>query len=236
MGLAAFGKDSILCTKMKALFFYKKNKLKRYPNKDFNEKFEEGKSRRIITLKKQFSFEGLNTIGKDYGLNSIFLFDWLAQNTEHINKEDIAFAIQNCTEIVVVNEIRRVIQQHFKSTKLKLALAGGVFANVRLNQLLKELPEVENLFVQPAMSDAGLSLGAAILAERQIYKTDKFHIFKNAFLGVDYTHHIDSFVKEIQHHPNIIVSKPDNIIEIILKPYKIKCVKRRKAVDLKNFI
>jgi carbamoyltransferase len=215
MGLAAFGKDSILCTKMKALFFYEDNKLKRYPNKDFNEKYREGKNLKIITLKKQLSFEGLNTIGKDYALNSVFLFNWLAQNTENINKEDIAFAIQNCTEIVVVNEIKRVIQQQFKNTKVKLALAGGVFANVRLNQLLNELPEVENLFVQPAMSDSGLSLGAAILAERQIHKSDKFHPFKNAFLGVDYTHNIDSFIKEIEQLPNIIISKPDNIIDII---------------------
>ncbi len=43
-----------------------------------------------------------------------------------------------------------------------LALAGGVFANVRLNQKIKQLG-FRSIFVQPAMGDSGLSLGAAKL-------------------------------------------------------------------------
>src|SRR5262249_34222636 len=43
-----------------------------------------------------------------------------------------------------------------------LRLAGGVFANVRLNQRLHELPGVESIFVFPAMGDDGLSVGAAL--------------------------------------------------------------------------
>jgi len=46
----------------------------------------------------------------------------------------------------------------------RLAAAGGVFANVRLNQRLHELEEVEAFFVCPNMGDGGLSLGALCAA------------------------------------------------------------------------
>lgn len=46
-----------------------------------------------------------------------------------------------------------------------LNLAGGVFANVRLNQVLHELPEVEDIYIYPHMGDGGLAMGAALLGE-----------------------------------------------------------------------
>ena len=42
-----------------------------------------------------------------------------------------------------------------------LCLAGGVFANVKLNKRVHEMG-FKNIFVQPAMSDAGLATGAAL--------------------------------------------------------------------------
>ena len=44
----------------------------------------------------------------------------------------------------------------------KVALAGGVFANVRLNQRILELPGVEGVFVFPHMGDGGLGYGGAV--------------------------------------------------------------------------
>jgi carbamoyltransferase len=43
-----------------------------------------------------------------------------------------------------------------------VALAGGVFANVKLNHVVASLPEVENLWVFPHMGDGGLAVGAAL--------------------------------------------------------------------------
>jgi carbamoyltransferase len=50
-----------------------------------------------------------------------------------------------------------------------LAVAGGVFANVKLNQRLHELDEVDSLFVYPAMDDGGLAIGSAmaLFADRE---------------------------------------------------------------------
>jgi carbamoyltransferase len=44
----------------------------------------------------------------------------------------------------------------------RLAVAGGVFANVKFNQRVHELEEVDELFIHPAMDDGGLSVGAAL--------------------------------------------------------------------------
>jgi predicted NodU family carbamoyl transferase len=46
----------------------------------------------------------------------------------------------------------------------KLAFAGGVALNVKLNQRLMALPYVDELFVQPAASDSGTAIGAASYA------------------------------------------------------------------------
>jgi carbamoyltransferase len=43
-----------------------------------------------------------------------------------------------------------------------LCIAGGVFANVRLNLRLLETPGVDRLFVFPHMGDGGLAVGAAL--------------------------------------------------------------------------
>jgi carbamoyltransferase len=43
-----------------------------------------------------------------------------------------------------------------------LSLAGGIFANVKLNQRIAELPSVNSLWVMPHMGDGGLPVGAAL--------------------------------------------------------------------------
>jgi len=44
----------------------------------------------------------------------------------------------------------------------RVAVAGSVFANVRLNQRIRELPGVDALHVFPHMGDGGISVGAAL--------------------------------------------------------------------------
>jgi carbamoyltransferase len=49
----------------------------------------------------------------------------------------------------------------------RIALSGGVFMNVKANQKILELPEVEELFVFPSCGDETNSIGAAWLRYRQ---------------------------------------------------------------------
>lgn len=49
----------------------------------------------------------------------------------------------------------------------RVAVAGGVFANVKFNQRIHELPEVDRIFIYPAMDDSGLAVGSALAALAQ---------------------------------------------------------------------
>ena len=51
----------------------------------------------------------------------------------------------------------------FIKKKINLALAGGVFANVKLNQKIKDLKNIKDIFVFPNMGDGGLAVGCAQL-------------------------------------------------------------------------
>ncbi len=82
----------------------------------------------------------------------------VAELCQGLSKEDVAAGIQAYTEQMICNWI----QIQVKSLKVsKLALAGGVFANVKLNQQILALPEVDNIYVHPNMGDGGLATGAA---------------------------------------------------------------------------
>ena len=83
--------------------------------------------------------------------------------------EDLAASIQ-----VLSEDISRELVAHWlKVTGHKnVALAGGVFANVRINEEILHLPGVENLFVHPGMGDEGLFVGAAFALEQQALRRD----------------------------------------------------------------
>ena len=77
------------------------------------------------------------------------------------SRENVSAAAQQVLEDVALDLVRNFLQ---RSGQRRVALNGGVFANVKLNQRIAALPEVDSLFVFPAMSDTGNSIGAALLA------------------------------------------------------------------------
>jgi carbamoyltransferase len=83
-------------------------------------------------------------------------------------REDLASSMQQ-----VLEEICSAYIQHWvdKVGCGDVALAGGVFANVKLNQRVHELETVRSLFVHPGMGDEGLALGAALAVSAALDKT-----------------------------------------------------------------
>lgn len=73
--------------------------------------------------------------------------------------EDVAASIQRLLEELVFESVRIFLR---RTGSRRLGLAGGVFANVRLNRLLFEQAGIEEGFVFPAMGDEGLPVGAAL--------------------------------------------------------------------------
>jgi len=75
--------------------------------------------------------------------------------------DNIASATQKLFEELTIQWIKNAI----KETKIhKVVCAGGSFLNVKTNKLIRELPEVENVFFYPAAEDGGSSVGAAMEA------------------------------------------------------------------------
>ena len=74
---------------------------------------------------------------------------------------DVAAAAQQVLEDAVLPMVRAFVR---RTGCTRLGLSGGVFGNVKLNQRIMELPEVEEIFVFPAMTDTGNAVGAALEA------------------------------------------------------------------------
>ncbi|HEX6964899.1 MAG TPA: carbamoyltransferase C-terminal domain-containing protein [Gemmatimonadaceae bacterium] len=76
-------------------------------------------------------------------------------------REDLAASIQVHFEDVM----RRYVDHWARRTGLRnLAAAGGVFANVRVNEEVHRLPSIDRIFIHPHMGDGGLGAGAALAA------------------------------------------------------------------------
>jgi len=84
----------------------------------------------------------------------------------------------------------------------RICLSGGIFANVKVNQLINENFGFDEIFVMPAMSDEGISLGAALTAYytpngiTDAYTVHPIKVPDHVYLGKGYTdEEIDSFIK-----------------------------------------
>lgn len=108
--------------------------------------------------------------------------DELTQIIKEAKREDIAAAAQKHLEEIVVS----MAEYYLKNTGLKhVCMAGGVFANVSLNKKVFDIPQVENIFIQPHMSDGGLALGAAVGAAYQL--TGKKVQMDTMYLGPEFS-------------------------------------------------
>jgi carbamoyltransferase len=83
---------------------------------------------------------------------------------DNFDRAHLAASVQLVLEEVGTAFIRYWLRQ----TGLRnIALAGGVFSNVKFNQRVHELDEVDHIFIHPAMDDSGLSVGSALAAQAE---------------------------------------------------------------------
>jgi carbamoyltransferase len=115
------------------------------------------------------------------GKNLVESFDNLADlaGEKSVNYPDLARAVQDCLEISVC-EMVRYFAAELKSSRV--ALAGGVFANVKLNQRIIELDCIEDISIFPNMGDGGLAVGGVWDYLCSIERLDALPKFSNMYL------------------------------------------------------
>jgi carbamoyltransferase len=117
---------------------------------------------------------------------------YMRRLADEVPPADLAASIQKVLEDTMLLSVERLLAR-FPSKHL--GLAGGVFANVRLNRLLAERFGLDEVFIFPAMGDEGLPVGSALiyLMERDGIKTwlDRRRALGPVLLGRDYTAAID---------------------------------------------
>jgi carbamoyltransferase len=107
---------------------------------------------------------------------------------EDWTRENLAASIQRHSE----NVARAYVEAHLEANPSRnLALAGGLFANVRINQNLAEIDGVSEVFVHPGMSDAGLAVGSALatgMANRKAQRMPSVKaVIRDVYLGPEYS-------------------------------------------------
>jgi carbamoyltransferase len=104
---------------------------------------------------------------------------WL-DTLRHYRREDVSAWLQAGLE----RELSGIVSAWMAKTGLRdLALAGGVFANVRLNQKIAALEGVHSMHVFPHMGDGGLAAGAAFLSCASRGGVVRAARMANTFLG-----------------------------------------------------
>ncbi len=113
-----------------------------------------------------------------------------------VSREDAAASIQQVLEDTMLRSVAQLLQRH---KARHLGLAGGVFANVRLNRVLAERLPIDEVFIFPAMGDEGMPAGGALcyLLQRDglPHWLAQRRTLRDMYFGRDYTNAIDDTLK-----------------------------------------
>lgn len=124
--------------------------------------------------------DGLNVKCK---YSTLGMYDELKKILWRYPSEQFAYMAQRVLEI----KILELVKNGLSATGLnRVALAGGVFSNIKVNMLIRTLPEVEECFVFPHMGDGGLALGAALSANCELNGVYSYPL-DDVFLGTGYS-------------------------------------------------
>lgn len=187
-GLAAFGNSDETFRLMNQIYRFDAGHLKNTFH-DIGE-FREDPLNYFIEYVNRNDFIHINYIKSLHGTLINFAaayqmyINFLKDKMEKFEPKEIAAGIQKLAEDAVVAYVKSKLVGNFSS---KICLAGGVFANVKINQRVREIAGIENVYVQPAMDDAGTSLGAALAVWMDATSSKEWTPLETVYLGPEYT-------------------------------------------------
>lgn len=208
-GLAAFGKSDNLpnvpyplsvCPKEKRLISTFLSEYSMFKNYRILMKiFMENKNLffNLIINKSYFEFEYVRYKWEE------FIENYFSNSS----KEDVAFYAQYHFEKILVEMVKQVLPNEGAN----VVLSGGNYANVKVNQRIREIDGVHSVFIMPAMGDGGLAAGAALWGywSKRNWGHKPLH---TAYLGSSYS---NSEIEDALRSEKLNFTKKENISKYI---------------------
>ena len=192
MGLSSYGKNTDLVNKLNKLI-----------------KFEDGE---IVCHLKYFKWDKSDTIMYNYELSELLgILPRLPEEKITQRHKDLAFAIQKVYESVFFELLSYVYEKYDTEN---ICLGGGCAYNGLANGKIYKQTKFKHLWIPPAPSDAGSSIGAVI--NYHISKGKKVSIPKTPFLGPSYRVN-SKFKKSLKGRTFIYLDKLDVLFTIVAK-------------------
>lgn len=138
---------------------------------------------------------------------------YLVDNLPYGRFDDIAAGLQAFTENITLEWIRRWI----KKTEIHdISFSGGVAMNVKMNQRIAEMSEVNSLTICPSAGDESTVLGGCFVGYFQFCKDKKIPCvikqIKDLYLGTEYSEAlIEKLLKDRKYSNKYNITKPKNI-------------------------
>ena len=135
--------------------------------------FEENK------LKDFFRVEGTNIIAKYSHLKQ---YNLLTRIAWAMPREQFSYMAQQLLERVLRQFVGNVIDEYGTGD---VAMAGGIFSNVKANMQVRSIPALKRWFIFPHMGDGGTAIGAAMHVNYMLNGVSSYR-FDDAYLGDEF--------------------------------------------------
>lgn len=123
--------------------------------------------------------------------------------------DNISGAIQQLTEDLIIEWVRYWVK---KTDCHDIAVAGGVFMNVKACQKLAELPEVNRIIVMPSSGDESCALGAAAWGAAEFDGGHPLKPFEHLYLGRSYSdEEVTATLEKTRAFERYAITRPENI-------------------------
>ncbi|MEM5781604.1 MAG: carbamoyltransferase C-terminal domain-containing protein [Candidatus Aenigmatarchaeota archaeon] len=109
---------------------------------------------------------------------------FIRNNLRYHRFDNIAGAIQKLTEELLCEWIRNGINE---TGIHNIALAGGVFLNVKANMEIMYMPEVEKIFIFPSCSDESTAIGACYYGHHILFEYKLIKPIENIYFGPEFS-------------------------------------------------
>ena len=138
-------------------------------------------------LKDFFTVEG-TTIKAKY--STLRQYDLLGRIAWSMPMEHFSYMAQQLLEHVLSKFVENAIDEYGIGN---VAMAGGLFSNVKANMQVRMLPKLKSWYIFPHMGDGGSAMGAAMQVNYALNGISSYK-FENSYLGDEFS---DDYIRKV---------------------------------------